>query len=378
MGNYPFAGKETSKATLNSSTLALPMHAYEPVKLEDIINDKAMDSLMVMDSFTKAQSIYSKPYEKIFVGVSGGSDSDLVVDICKKLDPYSIKTKYVWANPGLEYKATMRHLDYLEERYGIKIERIRPKMPIPLVVRKYGQPFLSKLVSEFMYRLQLHDFKWEDEPYDVLIKRYPRSQSALEWWCDEKGEGSRYSIRRNKYLKEFIIANPPTFKIANKCCQKSKKDALHEAMDEYGADLDILGIRKAEGGARGGLNGCFVSDDDAYDVYRPIFWYQKEDKKIYEEAFDIKHSECYGCDGYGLNRTGCACCPFGLYFEEELSACDKYEPQLSKAARNIFKDSYEYTRKYREFVKMMDAKKDKVYKFPEFIIEKNGQLKMAV
>ena len=148
------------------------MHDFEAVSLEELYKDAPLESLMVVDSLTKAHSVYSKPYKKILVTVSGGSDSDLVVDICKKFDPYSTKTVYVWVNPGLEYKATKEHLDYLEERYGIKIERVRPKMPIPLAVREYGQPFLSKLVSEFMYRLQLHDFKWEDEPYEVLIKKY--------------------------------------------------------------------------------------------------------------------------------------------------------------------------------------------------------------
>ena len=358
------------------------MHEYDVANLEEILTEAPTKSLMVIDSLTKAHSIYSKPYKRILVSVSGGSDSDLVIDICKKLDPYSIKTKYVWVNTGLEYEATKEHLDYLEKRYGIKIDRVRPKMPIPTAVNTYGQPFLSKQVSEFIYRLQYNNFKWEDEPYDELIKRYPRCKSALEWWCDEKGKGSMFTIRRNKYLKEFMIANPPTFKIANKCCQKSKKDALYSVMEEYDTDLSIIGIRKAEGGARSALTGCFVSGKHDYDVYRPIFWYQKDDKKVYEEAYDIKHSKCYGKSGYGLCRTGCCACPFGRDWEKELEACDKFEPKLSKAVRNVFKDSYEYTKKYKEFVAMMNEKEkekaSKTISFPEFIIEKNGQLRMAV
>lgn len=34
----------------------------------------------------------------------------------------------------------------------------------------------------------------------------------------------------------------------------------------------------------------------------------------------------------------------------------KFEPNLYTAAVNIFGDSYEYTRKYREFQKMMKQK----------------------
>ncbi len=307
---------------------------------------------MVIDSITKAHSVYSKDYKKVFVSVSGGSDSDVMIDICKKMDPYSIKTIYVWINTGLEYQATKEHLEYLEKRYGIKIEKIMAKMPIPLAITRYGQPFLSKQVSEFMYRLQLHDFGWEDESYDVLIKKYPTCKSALEWWCDEKGSGSKFSIRRNKYLKEFITCYPPTFKISNKCCQKSKKDTINSILGKTLADLDIVGIRKSEGGARSALKGCFVSGKHDYDVYRPLFWYNQDDKKDYETTYAIKHSRCY--EEYGLCRTGCVGCPFSRDFEKELDVCKKYEPKLANACNHIFKDSYAYLRKYRKFVHDMN------------------------
>lgn len=43
-------------------------------------------------------------------------------------------------------------------------------------------------------------------------------------------------------------------------------------------------------------------------------------------------------------------------FDNELDVIKKYKPKLYKAVTNIFKDSYEYTRKYVEFRKMMDEK----------------------
>ena len=36
-----------------------------------------------------------------------------------------------------------------------------------------------------------------------------------------------------------------------------------------------------------------------------------------------------------------------------------YEPNLYKAVCNVFKDSYEYTRKYNEYVQLMKLKEDK-------------------
>ena len=62
---------------------------------------------------------------------------------------------------------------------------------------------------------------------------------------------------------------------------------------------------------------------------------------------------------YGLSRTGCAGCPFGRDFEFELEVIKHYEPKLYKAVNYIFGDSYEYTRKYREFRKKMEENNTK-------------------
>lgn len=75
-------------------------------------------------------------------------------------------------------------------------------------------------------------------------------------------------------------------------------------------------------------------------------------KKAYENTFNITHSKCYSC--YGLERTGCAGCPFGKDFETELEIIKEHEPKLFNAVNKIFGDSYEYTRKYREFAKRME------------------------
>ena len=96
-----------------------------------------------------------------------------------------------------------------------------------------------------------------------------------------------------------------------------------------------------------------VSVSGGADQFRPIFWFKKDDKKAYEEAFGIVHSDCY-CK-YGLDRTGCACCPFGKFFERELAVAEQFEPNLYRAAIHVFGKSYEYTRQYREFQKKMEG-----------------------
>lgn len=70
--------------------------------------------------------------------------------------------------------------------------------------------------------------------------------------------------------------------------------------------------------------------------------------------FGVTHSRCY--TEYGLRRTGCVGCPFSKHITEELAIIEEHEPMLYKAAVNIFGKSYEYTAKYRAFVKEMKAK----------------------
>lgn len=306
----------------------------------------------IYKSFLVTRDKFNK-YEKILCSVSGGSDSDVMLDLFCRYD--KDKVTFVFFDTGLEYKATHEHLKYLEEKYGIEIIRIKAKKPIPLTCRDEGQPFLSKQVSEFISRLQRHNFKWEDKSYDELIKEYPKCSSALKWWCDDKGEGSMFSIKRNKWLKEFMIANPPDFKISNKCCKYSKKDPVKYFMKENDFDLNCYGVRKAEKGVRASAyKNCFSDNTEKskIDEYRPIFWYKDKTKEVYEEFFNVIHSKCY--TEYGLKRTGCAGCSYGRNFEEELEILKEYEPNLYKAVNNIFGKSYEYTRKYREFAKEMN------------------------
>lgn len=312
-----------------------------------ILLDEIPQNLEIYESFLVANSKLNRyPAKNVMCSISGGADSDIVLDLLTKVDETG-DIHYVFFDTGLEYQATKEHLKFLEQKYNIEIKKEKAKMPIPLSCKRYGQPFLSKQVSEWISRLQRYDFQWEDESFDVLYARYPKCKAALRWWCNN-WEIQKYNISYNKYLKEFMIQNPPTFKISNKCCSFAKKDVAKKYKQDNNIMLSCTGLRKAEGGARSSLKNCFSANQNGVDEYRPIFWYKNENKTIYEKHFAVTHSRCYS--EYGLKRTGCAGCPFGKNFEYELEVIQKYEPKLYKAVNNIFGDSYEYTRKYNAFV----------------------------
>lgn len=321
-----------------------------------------LQNATVLNAILKAQDVLFR-HDRVVVSISGGSDSDIVLDMVERNKREGQEIHYVFFDTGIEYQATKDHLVYLEQKYGIKIERIRAEKPIPLCVKEYGVPFLSKIVSQMIMRLQKAGFQWEDEPFEVLIKRYPKSKSALHWWCSEHKNLDKfvkqYDIDYYPFLKEFLMENPPQFKIADKCCLYAKKKVAKQVYKLHSADLDCVGVRKAEGGIRATQYKTCFTQEVGTDHFRPVFWLTDEDKRFYEQEFGIVHSDCY--TKYGLKRTGCVGCPFGRNCVDELKIIEAYEPRLYKAVMNVFGQSYEYTRKYREFRarKKEEAKRDK-------------------
>lgn len=317
--------------------------------IKEILGENYQGSEVILDSFVKCDSLINNPkYKKIVCSISGGSDSDDLIQLCELVKERD-NIDYIWFDTGLEYQATKDHLKYLEERYRIKIKHENAIMPIPLGCKTYGQPFISKFVSECIQRLQKHGFQWEDEPYEILVEKYPNCRSALAWWDNRNNTSGTFNIDRYKKLKEFMILNPPAFSISNKCCTYAKKEVASRLIKREHYDLDIVGVRRAENGVRAtAIKSCFSPNASVgCDEYRPLYWYSNEDKKEFEKMFNVKHSDCY--EVYGLERTGCFSCSFGRNFERELEIGKLYEPKLYKAACNIFGDAYEYTRRYREF-----------------------------
>lgn len=64
----------------------------------------------IYDGFCKTKSVLEN-HSRIIVSVSGGSDSDDMVDIVEHLKPDDGRESvYVWFDTGIEMAATKRHL----------------------------------------------------------------------------------------------------------------------------------------------------------------------------------------------------------------------------------------------------------------------------
>lgn len=319
-----------------------------------VINMELPPNGTIFDSMMKCESVLAG-HKKIMVSISGGSDSDVMMDMIERCKHPDNEIDYVFFDTGIEFQATKDHIKFLEDKYGITIHRTKPVKSIPKSCKEHGQPFMSKTIAENISRLQRHNFQWEDEPYEVLVKKYPKCQSALSWWCNHWGEKSSFNIERRKWLKEFMVANPPQFLISQKCCQYAKKELAKTWKKEHVVDLSCIGMRQAEGGQRAmRYKNCFTKGEGGPDEFRPIFWLSDKDKAEYIEFFGVQLSDCY--TKYGLKRTGCSGCPFALNWRNELAAVEQFEPKLAKGVETIFKDSYEYLNAYERFCEEMNEK----------------------
>lgn len=313
--------------------------------------------LAITDAIAKTHSVMAKHVGKnVRVAYSGGSDSDSVMWLLRDAG-YNVTG--VLYDTGVEWEATMRHVEYMRS-VGFDVETIKARRPVPTSNKRYGHPFINKRVSDYIQRLQSKGFDFQvdgPKPFDELYTQYPKSKVALRWWCNDWGNGSSFNIERNTYLKEFLIEYGLPFKVSGKCCDGAKKLPIKDYTKEFDIDLMILGIRKAEGGSRAGAyRNCYLPKRSyTYAMYFPLFWWGNGVKEYYDETRGIKHSDCYS--EYGLTRTGCAGCPFGINFEHELGALMEHEPKKAKGILAIFNPSYEWTRKYKIFQQTMKAKK---------------------
>ena len=287
------------------------------------------------------------------------------------------KVKYVFFNTGLEMKATKDHVRAMEEKYGIEIETVRPKVNIVLATRRYGQPFVSKIMS---YGLE----GWQKKKIPLSIvdeynsaedkaakrkelkERYPGSESTINFLCCCNSAGEprpdiQLVINSSKYMLDFIREHPPCFQVSAQCCDYCKKAVAHSVQKDY--EMVITGERRDEGGMRsvprsGEANStmCFTETANGQYRLRPLYYVSDADKDWYKRTWDIRYSDAY--EVYGMKRTGCCGCPISYRATEDLELIRPHEPNLVKAAWNIFGDSYRYRAQYNEYKKkrMLDEK----------------------
>lgn len=312
-----------------------------------------------------------RQHPKAICSYSGGSDSDILIDlierVCRKnLYPPVPPVKYVFFNTGLEMKATKEHVKATAEKYGVEIQERRPKIGIVQAARTYGIPFVSKIMSAGLSEWQKKGVPLSiadeyEQASDKAVKRkelkerYPKCESLINFLCCCNSAGEprpniQLVINSSKFMRDFIAECPPDFQISAKCCDYCKKQVAHQAQKDY--EMVITGERRDEGGMRSvprkdNTALCFTETSGGQYRLRPLYYVTDKDKAWYKDHYGIRYSNAY--EVYGLTRTGCCGCPISYKAVEDLELIRPYEPNLVKAACNVFGKSYEYRQKYNAY-----------------------------
>lgn len=321
--------------------------------------------------FQAIESIIAKrlrEHPKAICSYSGGSDSDILIDLIERVRMiFSLPSvEYAFFNTGLEMRATKNHVKEIAKKYGVKIEAHRPKTGIVTASRKYGIPFVSKIMSAGLEEWQkkgiplsisqeYEEAKDKAAKRQELKERYPKCESVINFLCCCNSEGEprpkiQLVINSSKYMRDFIDEYPPDFQISAKCCDYCKKQVAHDVQKDF--DMIITGERRAEGGMRSvprkdNTALCFTETSEGQYRLRPLYYVSDADKAWYKEYYGIRYSDAY--EVYGLTRTGCCGCPISYKAVEDLEMIRPHEPNLVKAAWNIFGKSYEYRAKYNRY-----------------------------
>ena len=317
--------------------------------------------------------------------------------------------RYAFFNTGLEMKATKDHVREVADKYGVEISEYQPikgyikvttngkeeKIPcksamnIVNATKQHGIPFVSKIMSGGLGEWQkkgvplsiAEEYEQAEDKHAKrleLKERYPKCESLINFLCCCNKDGEprpniQLVINSSKYMRDFIAEYPPEFQISAKCCDYCKKHVAHFIQKDF--DMIITGERRDEGGMRSvprkdNTSLCFTETASGQFRLRPLYYVSDKDKAWYKEYYGIKYSDAY--EVYGLTRTGCCGCAISYKAVDDLELIRPYEPNVVKAAWNIFGDSYRYRQKYNEY-KANRKEAEKIHKDDEI----KGQINIA-
>lgn len=227
---------------------------------------------------------------KVYISFSGGKDSTVLLDIVRSMYP-DIPAVYI--DTGLEYPEIREFVKTIDN-----VVWLRPKMPFPKVLEKYGYPVISKEQSQFIYEIRTtHSEKLKN--IRLNGNKSGRGKVSSKW--------------------KYLIEAP--FKISHKCCMIIKKNPskLYEKQTGRHAFIGTMAEESSLRKTQYLQYGC-----NAFDKSRPIstplgFW-KEQDVWDYIHKYNISYSKIYDM---GYKRTGCMFCAYGIHMDGPVTRFDR-------------------------------------------------------
>lgn len=238
------------------------------------LDQKIYHSIEVIQTFMTAVD------GKAYVSFSGGKDSTVLLDICRRFVDKDIPAVFV--NTGNEFPEIVKFVRSFDN-----ITILRPKMSMKKVINKYGFPLVSKEQSKYIYEA-----------------RTTNSKTLYDQKMGLGRFGDKFSISK----KWRWLVNED-FSVSHKCCDKLKKQPAKRYEKKTGLN-PIIGdmaeesrLRNSDWIRRGGCN-IFGNRPASH----PLSIWTDKDIWDYIKKYNIPYCELYD---KGHNRTGCMMCGFG-------------------------------------------------------------------
>ena len=263
---------------------------------------------------------------EVYVSFSGGKDSTVLKHIVDNT-PGVYDVPAVFVNTGLEYPEIQRFVKDVKagkwDCFNPNVEILRPDMRFDEVVKNYGYPVVSKVVSHCV----------------DIARRNPEGCVAQNAFSAENT--GRFGLSKWQYL----IDSP--FCVSDKCCYLMKKRPSEKYAKETGRKV-ILGTLAEESSLRYKnwlKHGCNAFEGKKPSSQPMSFW-TEQDVLRYIKRFKVPYCSAYGdiqvkqpegteqgqinvidylecwdetdiLETTGCDRTGCIFCMFGCHLEKE-------------------------------------------------------------
>lgn len=244
------------------------------------------------------------------ISVSGGKDSTAVLLLARERE---IDATYVFADTGHEHELVYEYLDYLEQRLGVTIKRVRARFAAKMAGKR-----------EFIVRQWAKDGVSQERIDRALELLVPTGNPMLDL-CLWKG---RMPSTKARFCTQELKVIPITNQV------------LIPALKKYGKVWSWQGVRTDESRARAKLPWIDREGDlpGIYN-YRPILSWTADDVFAMHRKHDVKPNPLYKL---GMGRVGCMPCvncrkgelaEISKRFPDEIQRIARWEALVSQCAK---------------------------------------------
>lgn len=273
---------------------------------------------------------------QVYVAFSGGKDSTVLLDICRKLFP---EIEAVFVDTGLEYPEIREFVKTYEN-----VTWLKPEMNFRKVIETYGYPVIGKEVAYSIECSRRANLKKKSKHFSIY--------NGEELWGYESQRFNPNSQHSIKYKKRFCLEKwnnlrISDIKISSKCCDIMKKNPAKKYQDKTNKK-QIVGTLAVESDRRKSewlRYGCNLIHANR-PASKPLSFWTEQDILKYIKFNNLKISEAYGeiieengrlkttkCD-----RTGCMFCMFGCHLEKEPNRFQKLKETHPKIYEYCMRD----------------------------------------